>query len=415
MDLQISKPLTLKCGLTLPNRLVKAAMTEQLADTKSHLPTPSFLRPYKAWAAGGWGLVLTGNVQVDEVHLGQPRDTAVSSAVEASTVLASFKEWAAVCNAHGTPTIVQINHPGRQSPPGAGDRSFFAKTLAPSAVPLRLGDDPISRALSAIAFGTPKAMSVDEIKDVIRRFAETARITAEAGFQGVQVHGAHGYLVAQFLSAKTNTRTDAYGGSPAKRARFAVEIVEAIRAVVPKEFCVGIKLNSVDHQSKAELSDCVEQLKLIAQAGVDFIEVSGGSYEDPTMSRGPIAVEGKSERTKAREAFFLDFAAAIRDQFPDVPLVVTGGFRTRQGMESAVRDGGCDAVGVGRPAVLNPSLPLNTVFNKEIDDASAKLYAKKIESPWFLQKIGLKNVGAGIEISWYSKAMGDIDPTKASL
>lgn len=116
------------------------------------------------------------------------------------------------------------------------------------------------------------------------------------------------------------------------------------------------------------------------------------------MSRGPIAVEGKSERTKAREAFFLDFAAAIRDQFPDVPLVVTGGFRTRQGMESAVRDGGCDAVGVGRPAVLNPSLPLNTVFNKEIDDASAKLYAKKIESPWFLQKIGLKNVGAGIEI-----------------
>ncbi|KAF3356871.1 hypothetical protein VdG1_03429 [Verticillium dahliae VDG1] len=181
-------------------------------------------------------------------------------------------------------------------------------------------------------------MSVDEIKDVIRRFAETARITAEAGFQ------------------------DAYGGSPAKRARFAVEIVEAIRAVVPKEFCVGIKLNSVDHQSKAELSDCVEQLKLIAQAGVDFIE----------MSRGPSAVEGKSERTKAREAFFLDFAAAIRDQFPDVPLV-------------------------------------------EIDDASAKLYAKKIESPWFLQKIGLKNVGAGIEISWYSKAMGDIDPTKASL
>ncbi|RBQ84768.1 hypothetical protein VDGD_04810 [Verticillium dahliae] len=247
MDLQISKPLTLKCGLTLPNRLVKAAMTEQLADTKSHLPTPSFLRPYKAWAAGGWGLVLTGNVQVDEVHLGQPRDTAVSSAVEASTVLASFKEWAAVCNAHGTPTIVQINHPGRQSPPGAGDRSFFAKTLAPSAVPLRLGDDPISRALSAIAFGTPKAMSVDEIKDVIRRFAETARITAEAGFQGVQVHGAHGYLVAQFLSAKTNTRTDAYGGSPAKRARFAVEIVEAIRAVVPKELASISSRSAVAH------------------------------------------------------------------------------------------------------------------------------------------------------------------------
>ncbi|EEY23468.1 NADPH dehydrogenase [Verticillium alfalfae VaMs.102] len=414
MDLQISKPLTLKCGLTLPNRLVKAAMTEQLAD-RSHLPTPTFLRVYEAWAAGGWGLVLTGNVQVDEVHLGGPRDTAVSSAVETSTVLASFKEWAAVCNTHGTPTVVQINHPGRQSPPGAGDRGFFAKTLAPSAVPLRLGDDLISRALSAVAFGTPKAMSVADIKEVVRRFAETARISAEAGFQGVQVHGAHGYLVAQFLSAKTNTRTDEYGGSPAKRARFAVEIIDAIRAVVPKEFCVGIKLNSVDHQSEAELGDCVEQLKLITQAGVDFIEVSGGTYEDPTMNLGPSAVEGKSERTKAREAFFLDFAAAIRDQFPDVPLVVTGGFRTRQGMESAVREGGCDAVGIGRPAVLNPSLPVNTVFNKEVDDASAKVYAKKVETPWFLQKIGMKNVGAGIETAWYAKAMRDMDATKASI
>ncbi|KAM0281212.1 hypothetical protein ACHAQH_003643 [Verticillium albo-atrum] len=414
MDLQINTPLTLKCGLTLPNRLVKAAMTEQMAD-RTHLPTPSFLRAYEAWASGGWGLILTGNVQVDEVHLGQPRDTAVSSSVDSSTVLASFKEWAAICNAHGTPTILQINHPGRQSPPGAGERSFFAKTLAPSAVPLRLGDDLLSRALSAVAFGTPKAMSVEEIKDVVKRFAEAARVSAEAGFQGVQVHGAHGYLVAQFLSAKTNKRTDEYGGSPAKRARFVVEIIEAIRAVVPKGFCVGIKLNSVDHQSESELSDCVEQLNLITDAGVDFIEISGGTYEDPTMSVGPSAAAGKSERTKAREAFFLDFAAAIRDKFPGVPLIVTGGFRTRQGMESAVRDGGCDAVGIGRPAVLNPSLPNNTVFNKEVDDASARLYTKKIEAPWLFKQFGMKSVGAGLETAWYAKAMRDMDATKASL
>ncbi|KAM0327508.1 hypothetical protein ACHAQA_005796 [Verticillium albo-atrum] len=414
MDLQLNTPLTLKCGLTLPNRLVKAAMTEQMADG-SHLPTPHFLRAYEAWASGGWGLLLTGNVQVDEVYLGGPRDTAVSANVDTDAILASFKAWAAVCNTHGTPTVVQINHPGRQSPPGAGDRGFFSKTLAPSAVPLRLGDDIVSRALSAFAFGTPKAMTIEEIRDVVKRFAETARLSAEAGFQGVQVHGAHGYLVAQFLSAKTNTRTDEYGGSPSKRARFVVEIIEAIRAVVPKEFCVGIKLNSVDHQSESELSDCVEQLKLITGAGVDFIEISGGTYEDPTMSVGPAEVAGKSERTKAREAFFLDFAAAIRDTFPDVPLVVTGGFRTRQGMESAVREGGCDAVGIGRPAIINPKLPNNTIFNKEVDDASARLFAKKIETPWFFKQIGMKNVGAGIETTWYTKAMRDMDGTRASL
>lgn len=104
--------------------------------------------------------------------------------------------------------------------------------------------------------------------------------------------------------------------------------------------------------------------------------------------------ETKSERTKAREAFFLDFAKAIRSHFPNVPLMVTGGFRTRQGMEMAVADGGCDMVGLGRPAVLNPTLPNSIVFNSEVKDTDATLYVKNINAPWIIKKIA-PGVGAG--------------------
>lgn len=105
----------------------------------------------------------------------------------------------------------------------------------------------------------------------------------------------------------------------------------------------------------------------------------------------------KSDRTKAREAFFIEFAKAIRSRFPQVPLIVTGGFRTRQGMETALIDGACDMVGIGRPAVLNPSLPINTVLNKEVKDEDAKLYARKIEAPWLARKLAPPAIGAGAE------------------
>lgn len=285
MDLQLSKPLTLPSGLVLPNRLANAAMTEQMAGPASNYqPTEAMNRSYGAWAEGGWGLVLSGNVQVDERYLGGPKDTALIG--DEAKMLAAWKAWAKACRgaAGGSPTVIQINHPGRQSPLGAGTKGLCEKNLAPSAVPLRLGDGFLAKLASALVFGTPREMTVAEIDDVVARFARTARISAEAGFDGVEIHAAHGYLLAQFLSAKINKRTDAYGGSPAKRAKIIVDIIKATREATPKGFTVGIKLNSVDHQSKAELDECIEQLQVITDAGIDFLEVSGGTYEDPTVS-----------------------------------------------------------------------------------------------------------------------------------
>jgi 2,4-dienoyl-CoA reductase-like NADH-dependent reductase (Old Yellow Enzyme family) len=278
-DLKLAQPITLPCGLTLPNRLVKAAMTEQMAD-KDHLPDASFNSVYSAWAEGGWGMVLTGNVQVNTTYLGGPADTAVDRQIPEARLLESWKTWARACNAssgNAAPTVMQINHPGRQSPYGAGNRGFFEKNLAPSAVPLRLGDGILQSVASRLVFGTPREMTVAEIRETVGQFAHTSRLAAEAGFAGVQIHAAHGYLLAQFLSSQSNRRTDDYGGSPAKEARIVVEIIRAIREATPQGFCVGIKLNSVDHQSKEALADCMVQLDEIRKAGVDFLEISGGT------------------------------------------------------------------------------------------------------------------------------------------
>lgn len=179
---------------------------------------------------------------------------------------------------------MQLNHPGRQSPIGAGRRSIFAKSIAPSAVPLQIGPSAIQRFISSLVFGTPKEMTLADIRKVIQQFATAARLAFEAGFAGVELHAAHGYLLTQFLSANINFRTDEYGGSPIARAKIIVDIVTAIRAEVPSSFCIGVKLNSVDHQSKSELRDCLQQLHVIAASGVDFLEISGGAYDNPVVS-----------------------------------------------------------------------------------------------------------------------------------
>lgn len=222
-------------------------------------------------------------MQVDPRHLGQARDIANNDSIDRGRILDSWTKWASVARSGGTPTVVQISHPGRQSPVGAGTRGFFDKTLAPSAIPLRLGTGVFAGVISRLLFGTPRAMTVAEILDVQDRFVKTAVLVADAGFDGIELHGAHGYLLSQFLSPKTNQRTDAYGGSPGARAKIVVDIIKAIRKAVPPTFTVGIKFNSVDHQSSQALEACLEQLRLITDAGIDFLEISGGSYEEPIV------------------------------------------------------------------------------------------------------------------------------------
>lgn len=296
MSLEISKPITLPSGLVLPNRLVKAAMAEAMSGPATdYLPSDAMNRSYTAWADAGWGMILTGNVQVDTKYLGQPTDTSIID--NEAKQLESWRAWAKTIKGPNgsTPAVVQLNHPGRQSPVGAGTKGFFTKNVAPSPVPLDLGSNLLAKLASALVMGTPREMSVADIEEVVAQFARAAKLSADAGFDGVELHAAHGYLLAQFLSPKSNLRTDAYGGSPQKSAKIVADIVRAARAATPEGFTIGIKLNSVDHQSEQALADCIEQLRVITEAGIDFLEVSGGTYEDPVVSviQSPFSLVGE--------------------------------------------------------------------------------------------------------------------------
>ncbi|KAF4488270.1 NADH-dependent flavin oxidoreductase nadA [Colletotrichum fructicola Nara gc5] len=377
---------------------LKAAMAEGLGrkDTRNLPASRECLDVYGEWANGGWGLVITGNVQIDPEHLGGPEDFAIDSTLPSHTTLAAYAAWAHASSRNNTKAIVQLCHPGRQI-------AFHKRrTMAPSAVPMNFGDSLGPNLLNKLVFGTPREMTAEEIRDVINRFAGAARIVADAGFAGVELHGAHGYLLTQFLSPATNLRTDEYGGSAAARAKIVVDIIQAIRQVVPATFCVGLKINSVDVGSKGALAECIDQLRLITETGgLDFLEVSGGSFENPTFSTGvgDATDTGAKASTLAREAFFLDFSTAIRKALSTVPLLLTGGFRSRKGMEAALKSGCCDLVGLARPVV---------------PDDEAMVIATRVPEGNMAKKLGVKLLGVGAERDWYIRRMHRIGSIKTS-
>ncbi|KAJ5554645.1 hypothetical protein N7513_004604 [Penicillium frequentans] len=406
MPSPLADPVKLPCGLVLPNRLSKAAMAEMIA--KTNKPNQTLSDAYDQWSQGGWGSILTGNVQVDVNHLGSPFDPALHAEYKGEeNLVAQWKHYADACQKHGTPAIVQICHPGRQSFRVAGHRGIWANTIAPSAVPINLGSGLLERFIAALAWTAPREMTRAEVERVISQFVDTARLMADAGFSGIELHGAHGYLIDQFLSGKTNLRTDEYGGTPEKRARFVLEILSQTRKVVPSTFCIGIKLNSADHSSDT-FEETMTQIKLLVEAGIDFMEISGGTYEDPKMMGYPTKTEtesttapAKSERTAAREAFFLEFAKEVRKRHPGLVLMLTGGFRSRAGAESAIRDGACDLVGIGRPAAIDPKFPL-LLLDESVEDEKAALQLNKVPPPFYARWLPRNLIGAGAESTYYS-------------
>ena len=196
------------------------------------------------------------------------------------------------------------------------------------------------------------------------------------------------------LTSQTNLRTDDYGGTPEKRARFVLEILTQTRQVVPPTFCIGIKLNSADHSSTT-FEETMTQIALLASAGIDFMEISGGSYEDPAMM-GYAKAPRKSARTAAREAFFLEFSKEVRLRHPGLVLMLTGGFRSRAGAEAAVQDGACDLVGIGRPAAVDPKFP-RLLLNESVGDEEARLPLNKAPVPWYTRFLPAYLIGAGAE------------------
>ncbi|KAG4430479.1 hypothetical protein IFR05_014041 [Cadophora sp. M221] len=408
--MQVSEKIELPCGLVLPNRIAKAAMAEIMSP--DHNPSSDIASAYGEWADGGWGMVITGNVQVSDQFHGSPADVGTSVRGQSEEQKAQWKNWAAVCQRSGTPTVIQLCHPGRQSPHGAGSSGFFQKTVAPSPVKLNLGDSLIARAAVSLLFGSPRALTTDEItgpEGIIAQFVESSKQCYEAGFKGVELHASHGYLLAQFMSSTTNFRTDDFGGTAAKRVEIVLRIIRQVRKQTSPEFCIGIKLNSVDAASSESLEEVMEQISLINDAGVDFMEISGGTYENPRMGQEPdVAAKSTSSEPKPkkstlmREAFFLQFSQEVRARFPKAVLMVTGGFRTRLGMEAALESGGCDLVGLARPAAVLPKLPKEIILNEKVSDEDARVVLAPVKVPGWLKLIPINALGAGFQSQYYA-------------
>ena len=401
----IDQSLTLPCGAILPNRLCKAAMTEGLADPLGQA-TPALIQLYGLWSDGGAGLLLSGNVQIDGDHLERPGNVIIDSE-PSEEAMNALRRWAEAGTRGGNHFWAQISHAGRQC-----QKMVNPHPKAPSAVKLGLPGGQ---------FGEPVAMSEADIEVVIAGFARCARVLKDAGFTGVQLHAAHGYLLSQFLSPRSNQREDQWGGSLENRARALIESVRAVRGAVGSSFPVGVKLNSADFQRGGfDFDESLQVAKWLEAEGVDLLEISGGTYEQPRLLNvdgiEPVEDQSVKASTKAREAYFVDFAQAMRKELT-MPLMVTGGLRRLDAMEDALASGSADVIGIGRPLCAMPEAM------KELLAGTAELprFENQLSllPPWlkFLEAINLfKTVGTFATQYWYYEQIstlghtGKVDP-----
>jgi 2,4-dienoyl-CoA reductase-like NADH-dependent reductase (Old Yellow Enzyme family) len=371
MDTSIlEQKLKLPCGVEIKNRIAKSAMSEIMGD-RNHQPTDALVRLYDRWASGGVGLLITGNVMIDKKALGEPRNVVIDE----NSDMEMLKQWAEGGKKKDTHIWVQLNHPGRQSP-----AFLSSEPVAPSAVPYKSS--------LKYAFNTPRELTEEEIKTLIQKFARSASIVKEAGFTGVQIHGAHGYLVSQFLSPVYNQRSDKWGGNIIGRMRFVLEIYRAMRNQVGPDFPIGIKINSSDFNRLGfSQEDALKVIQTLSKEGIDLIEISGGTYESPVMM-------GSGKKQEVSKPFFIDFAEKAV-QSVDTPVVLTGGFRGSIVMRDAIQHSGVAMTGIARPLVIDPEMPTK-IF-------SGKPYVSQIKP----RTTGIKLIDkiAMLEITWYENQM----------
>jgi 2,4-dienoyl-CoA reductase-like NADH-dependent reductase (Old Yellow Enzyme family) len=343
--MKLAEQLELPCGAVLPNRIAKAAMTEGLADIHGR-PTAELEKLYGVWSDGGAGLHLSGNIQIDADHLERPGNVIIDRMPD-EEMRTALKRWTAAATRNGNHFWAQISHAGRQTM-----KAVNPHPKAPSAIKIGLPGGQ---------FGMPAALAEDEILNLISRFGQAAKACQDTGFTGIQIHAAHGYLISQFLSPRSNQRDDRWGGSLENRARFLMFTVNTVRQLVGPDFPISVKLNSADFQRGGfAFEDSLQVARALQEAGIDLIEISGGTYEQPKL----LGIEGLeaeevqavAETTLAREAYFVDFAKAMKNELT-IPLMVTGGFRTASAMEQALKSGAADVIGLGRPICVMPEAP----------------------------------------------------------
>jgi len=331
-------------------------MTEGVADGYNRA-TDRHVTLYRRWADGGAGSLLTGNVQVDKRYLERAGNIVIDGEQDAQQ-LSALEAMAEAGTVNDTHLWMQISHAGRQTP----------KLVASEPV----GPSDIAVALPGGRFGKPRALSGDEIHDVIERFAFAAGVAKQTGFTGVQIHSAHGYLLSEFLSPRVNVRDDEWGGPVENRARLLLQTVRAVRRKTGADFPVIVKLNSADFQKGGfSFDDCLLVIEMLNEEGLDLLEISGGNYEQPKLmgidGLEPVFEEKVQESTRAREAYFFDYAVAAR-RVAKMPLMVTGGFRTADGMNEALSGGDVDMIGLARPLCVDPDFPAR-VLSGELQTA----------------------------------------------
>ncbi|KAK7926952.1 hypothetical protein PG985_003950 [Apiospora marii] len=350
----LAQPLVLQpSGRVVKNRIMKAAMAEDLATWSAKniqergIPTKETIELYRRWGEGdsSFGIIVTGNIAIEYdmmnsvgenvITLADPPDNGVPR-------FEAFRALAAAAKHDGSLIIGEVAHPGGQ---------LFARirkdTIAPSAVQI-----PAREMYGSYA--VPREATQADIDHVVASFAHAATYLAAAGFDGIALHGGHGYLLAQFLSQRHNKRTDAYGGPLTNRIRIVLEIATAIRRAVPKEFVLGLKLNSVEFQAGGMTPEQAREMcaAFAGAGGFDFVELTGGNWEDFGMA-------WDRESSRRREAFFLEFADAVVPGLgpPDArttKVFVTGGLRSAAAMVDAL--GTVDGVGLARPAAQEPRI-----------------------------------------------------------
>lgn len=324
-------PITLPNGTTIKNRFFKSAMSEGMG-TRDFQPKKNIATLYKRWAEGGTGLIITGNIMVDPKETAEPGNIVFDK----NSNMEILKEWAKQGQQHGAKVMVQLNHPGKQAP-----KTVSKQTVAPSAVPLGNGLNKL--------FSTPRALTTSEVEELVQKFVTSAKVAKEAGFSGVQIHAAHGYLISQFLSPHDNRRTDKYGGSLKNRMRFLKEIYLGMREELGKDFTIGIKINSTDFKEDGLTEeDSLKTIIELANLGLDFVEISGGTYERPAM----MGATSKS----TNQVFFAEYSKKLKQKI-EIPVVVTGGIRSINAMNTLLNDNTTDFIGIARPLTIDPNIP----------------------------------------------------------
>lgn len=336
----LANALCLPCGAILKNRLAKSATQEGLADAQFAV-SDGLCRLYRRWSLGGAGLLITGDVMIDRAHM----ERFGNIVVEGRDNLPELKRWALAGQTAGNHLWMQINHPGRQTP-----LRFNPAPLAPSAS---------LDGLPPRAFGMPRAMTERDILDVIGGFARTAAIAREAGFTGIQLHAAHGFLISQFLSPLANRRTDSWGGTLVNRARLLIESVRAIRSAVGADFPISVKLNSADFQRGGfDIEDSIEVVAMLNDSTLDLLEISGGNVASLAMMGSPSDAPRSPDRARStvrREAYFAEYAARIRP-VARMPIMITGGFRAKADMDVMLAENRVDLIGMARPFCVDPEI-----------------------------------------------------------